>query len=81
MSRKNRKAFKEEIKANAYYKPEDGFKVYAMVYGSEFLYTLEIENWDTMTKAKALHSINEHFFEEGEPQVNDVNRVHYFRIA
>ena len=82
MSRKHRKALKEEVYSYSYGKPMvDGDKMYMVTYGSELLFIVEIDNWDTVTKAKALHWINEHFEDIGRPQVNDLKRVRYFRVA
>lgn len=81
MSRKHRKALKEEVRSYIYDKPEAGFKTYMLTYGSELLYTIELPEWDTMNKKEALYWINEHFSEEGRPQVNNVEKVNYFRVA
>ncbi len=81
MSRKHRKALKEEVRSYIYNKPTKGFKTYMLTYGSELLYTIELPEWDTMNKKEALYWINEHFSEEGRTQVNNVKKVNFFRVA
>ena len=82
MSRKHRKALREEVYSYSYSKPmEEGGKMYMITYGSELLFIMEIDNWDTMTKAKALHWINEHFEDEGRPKVDNINKVNVFRVG
>ena len=82
MSRKHRKALKKEVYSYSYGKPmEEGDKMYMVTYGSELLFIMEIDNWDTMTKAKALHWINDHFEDEGRPKVDNINKVNVFRVG
>lgn len=81
MSRKHRKALKEEVRSYIYDKPGNGGKKYMLTYGAELIETLELESWDTMTKAKALAMINETFAEDGRPAATNIKAVNYFRVA
>lgn len=81
MSKKARKALKQEVRSYIYDKPTPGCKMYMMTYGSELLYTFEIPVWDTMNKQAAMYWINEHFEEEGRPPVTDIHKVGFFRVG
>lgn len=81
MSRKHRKALKEEVRSYTYRKPNNGCKTYMLTYGAELIETIELDNWDTMTKAKALALINESFSEDGKPTAKNLKAVNYFRVA
>lgn len=81
MSKKHRKALKEEVRSYIYDKPEKGYKTYMLTYESELLYTIDLPEWYTMNKKAALYWINDYFFENGKPQVNNLKKVNYYRVA
>lgn len=82
MSKSIREAAKKEVNSYIYDKPKAGFKVYALTYGAEIVMTLEVETWETMTKAKALFIIAEHYEDIMQKQIKpNIHKVNYFRVA
>lgn len=81
MSRKARKALRDEVNSYSYDKPLKGCKVYALTYGKEIMYTFEAESYYGMNKAFALNIINDLREEEHLPPLTNIKKVNYFRVA
>lgn len=81
MSRKFRKALRDEVKSGGYPKPDDGCKLYVFAYGSEPLFTYEIDADEVITKKMAFNIVNRILTGEGEPPKTNIKKISFFRVA
>ncbi|MCM1059631.1 MAG: hypothetical protein NC452_05000 [Eubacterium sp.] len=81
MSKKLRKALKNEIKSQSYGTPSNGCKLYVFTYGAEILFTYETETYNIITKETAFHIINDIFEDNEQEPITNIHKVNFFRVA